>query len=150
MEGSGSMSLALLRKFAFSVCGIGLLGIVASCGVSVIKPPPPEAVLAGYWNVTFDPPGLNEVLVFDEIGHIAQRIITTGSGVGAITDTDTNVHKSTSVNGNVVHIETNDGAVFDGTMNDDKNVITGRFSSVVVIGDHTISRDEGAATLTKQ
>jgi hypothetical protein len=107
-------------------------------------------VLAGYWNVTFDPPGLNEVLVFDEIGHISQRIITTGSGVGAITDTDTNVHKSTSVNGNVVHIETNDGAVFDGTMNDDKNVITGRFSSVVVIGDHTISRDEGAATLTKQ
>lgn len=119
----------------------------ANCGISLNVTPPPEAVLLGAWTVTFTPDtGVNETLVFNEVGRLIERRIK----VGSTTVSQTDVHRLTRVTGNAVHIETTDNNVFDGTLNADKNVISGTFSTVLTIGGTMISTENGGATLTKQ
>ncbi|HUN81863.1 MAG TPA: hypothetical protein VMV81_10175 [Phycisphaerae bacterium] len=162
--------MALTSRFPLKIICIALLASFAGCGTTVVKAPPPEAVLAGTWSVVFDPPGYNESLVFDENGHVTERIIQFGSGVGSTTVTQTNIHKSTSVDGAAVHIELVDTGtllpggstvpdcplfqtctvVFDGSINDALNVISGRFSIQSTSANMTTSTDQGGATLTKQ
>lgn len=141
------MALTRLQKLLTLACGLILLVGVGACGVTFVSTPPPEAVLAGAWKVAFVPDtGLDETLIFDANGRLSERRIK----VGTTTVSQTDVHRLTRVTGNAVHIETSDNNVFDGTLNDAKNVISGDYSTIIVAGGTTISNDNGLATLTKQ
>lgn len=117
-----------------------------NCNVGFNITPPAEAVLFGSWNVLLaSNPSLQEILVFNESGRLIERRIT----VGSTTVSQPDVHRLTRVSGNNVRIETSDNNVFEGTLNADKNIIDGKFSTIISIGNTTITTDNGGVTLTK-
>jgi len=124
----------------------------ASCNVRLgPPPPPPEAALEGTWKFTLSTdPSLDEVLVFDDTGRLVERRRT----VGATTISQTDIHRSTKVDGDSVTIEAvgdlGENNVFEGSFNADKTVITGTLSNVITLGSTTFTTKIGDATLTKQ
>ncbi|MBI5763572.1 MAG: hypothetical protein HZA51_08625 [Planctomycetes bacterium] len=134
------------NQFVAGLFVVALLAVVPSCNIGFNVTPPAEAILFGAWNVLLaSNPSLQEILVFNESGRLVERRIT----VGATTVSQPDVHRLTRVSGNNVRIETSDNNVFEGTLNADKNIIDGKFSTILTIGSTTITTDNGGVTLTK-
>ena len=112
--------------------------------------PPPEAVLEGTWDLTPDHELVltRNVFVFNELGRITEM----RSVFLAITITERDIHRSTSVVGNNVTIATTGDLIFEGTFNADFTVATGSLSTKFTIPftSTEISIDKGTATITKQ
>ncbi len=134
------------------LCSLLLLlawGLGGGCQ-TVPTTPPPEAVLAGTWDLATDQDlGLTKtVLVFDQLGRIEEM----QSVFLAITVTERDVHRSTVVSGSNVTISTTTNLIFQGTFNDDFTVATGQLSTEFTIPftSTQITIDQGDATLTKR
>jgi hypothetical protein len=121
---------------------------LAACNLQLVTTPPPEAILLGTWRLIPIPDSsiTQQYLVFNEVG----RLIELRTKTGNITVTETNIHQLTRVTGNAVRIETTKNTVFEGILNDEKNIITGNVSTVIMLGGTTITTDDGPATLNKQ
>ncbi|RIK68517.1 MAG: hypothetical protein DCC65_02675 [Planctomycetota bacterium] len=120
---------------------------LSGCGSAPL--PPPEAVLAGSWVLTSQDSGQNgKVFVFDSVGTLIE-IRTT---MGQTTFIDRNVHKVTWVSGQSAFIETRDGLIIEGALNDADNILTGsmRTELDIIFTDDTLVTELGPATLTKQ
>ncbi|MFH1417651.1 MAG: hypothetical protein ABII12_05110 [Planctomycetota bacterium] len=141
-------ALARYQRVYPLVC-ILFLGIGGGCE-TIPSVPPPEAVLAGTWDLTPDQYlGLaKNVFVFDELGRITEM----RSVFLAITVTERDVHRSTSVVDRNVSIATTGNLIFDGTFNDDFTIATGKLTTEFTIPftSTEISIDQGNATLTQQ
>ncbi|MEW6252491.1 MAG: hypothetical protein AB1716_17785 [Planctomycetota bacterium] len=118
--------------------------------------PPPEAVLAGVWQMVpsqnFNPQLTNWFLTFDEDGELTQVSYTFA---GAATVTWNNPPSATTVNGTAVFIsvtQSGNGLTFDGTLNSATapTSATGTLNSNLVVGGVTITVNQGPATLNKQ
>ncbi|HVP12245.1 MAG TPA: hypothetical protein VMV94_13790 [Phycisphaerae bacterium] len=123
----------------------------AGCGV--LFAPPPEAVLAGTWNLTTQTtePLTQLLLTFDQNGTLTTIVYQIGTDLAITTAV---VSSSTDVNGKQVTISTTflGGTLsFNGTLNDANNVITGTLTTEIVLAPlTTVTINGGAATLTKQ
>lgn len=144
------MSLTRVRRITLCFPAAVLLAAPVSCNITLT--PPPEAVLAGSWKVAVsNNTDLDETLVFDATGKLIERRIR----AGATTVSQTDVHRSTKVDGNTVRIQTvgdqlfGGDNVFEGTFNADKTIIIGTLSTVISAGSTTITTSVGNATLTK-
>ncbi len=124
-------------------------GLASGCQ-TVPMTPPPEAVLAGTWDLATDQDVdlTKTVLVFDQLGRIEEM----RSVFLAITVTERDVHRSTVVDGSNVTISTTTNLNFQGTFNDDFTVATGKLSTEFLIPftSTRITIDQGDATLTKR
>ena len=117
------------------------------CDVNVT--PPAEAVLFGAWLLGSSDSGQNgKVYVFDAAGRLTE--IRTTSGNTTLVERD--VHDTTQVVGMNVSVRTKGNVIFEGTLNDALNLITGTLRSEFTIPftNNVISTNYGAATLTKQ
>jgi len=136
------------QRVFLPVC-ILFMGIGSGCE-TVPSVPPPEAVLAGTWDLIPDQDLVltRNVLVFDELGRITEL----RSVFLAITVTERDIHRSTSVVGHAVTIATTGDLLFEGIFNDDFTVATGKLSTEFTIPFTSIeiSINQGDATLTKQ
>jgi hypothetical protein len=138
---SGTLRLAVLA--------MPLTGLLAGCFTPA---PPAAAVLAGTWAVTVEnAPDLKELLLtFDSSGNIqtvqyqigSNAIITVPAPVGATSVENSTVSISVSFNTNTL--------AFNGTLDDANNVITGSLTTLIAVGDVTVTIDNGPTTLTKQ
>lgn len=135
------------RLFSYLLAGACAASAVTGCGSAPL--PPPEAVLEGSWVLTSQDSGQNgKVFVFDSIGTLIEiRTI-----MGQTTFIDRNVHRVTWVSGQSAYIETRDGLIIEGSLNDSADVLTGslRTELDILFTDDTLLTDLGPATLTKQ
>ena len=139
------MSGHRIRSYSTLLAGLVLVS-GSNCNIGFNVTPPAEAVLFGAWNVALaTDPGLSEILLFNESGRLIERRITGG----ATTLSQQDVHRLTRVVGNNVRIETSDNNVFEGTLNEAKYIIDGKFSTILTIGSTTITTDNGGVTLSK-
>jgi YD repeat-containing protein len=121
--------------------------LAGGCDVNVT--PPAEAVLFGTWLLGSSDSGQNgKVYVFDAAGKLTEIRTTSGN----TTLVERNVHGATQVVGMNVSIRTKGNVIFEGTLNDTLNLISGMLRSEFTIPftNNVISTDYGAATLTKQ
>jgi hypothetical protein len=137
-------SAGALAAVVISLAGL----LVAGCPSPT---PPPEAILAGTWELTTEETTELEqtLLTFDANGNLDKVVYQ----IGNITFTDNNPRGSTTVNGQTVTIDATfagSGQIFNGTLNADNTVITGTSGTVIRFGNLTIDIDNGAVTLTKQ
>ena len=132
----------------------GLVLATALLGGCPAATTPPEAVLAGTWQLVpseqFTPPLSDWFLTFDSNGELTKVSYTFA---GFATVTWNNPPAATTVNGSSVYISTTqsgNGLTFSGTLNSTNTVATGTLSSNLIVGGITISVNQGPATLTKQ
>lgn len=134
-----------------SYWGLGILTAItlalAGCGTSSV--PPAEAVLFGSWLLGSTDSGQNgKVYVFDANGRLTEIRSTSGN----TTLIERDVHDSVTVVGMNVSVRTKGNVIFEGTLNDALNLITGTLRSEFTIPftNNVISTNYGNATLTKQ
>lgn len=142
---------ALLReqKAARMLPLLGLL-IAAGC-VPLVLQPPPEAVLAGKWEVVqgADPSLSSTFWTFDDFGNLVEM----ETKIGAVTVTQRALVSSTDVNGDNVLVQLgfeSNNMNFRGTLNEERTRAEGTISVVMSWGPTTVTIDGGAATLVKQ
>lgn len=124
------------------------MSAIAGCG-NRVPIPPPEAVLAGAWLLTSQDSGQNNKLfIFDSAGRLIEIRTTMGNN----TFVDRDVHDTTRVDGQNVFIRTRGNLIFEGTLSDDLNVITGslRTEIDIIFTNDTLITELGPATLTRQ
>lgn len=131
--------------------GLGILVAIplalAGCGTNAV--PPPEAVLFGSWLLGSTDSGHNgKVFVFDANGRLSEIRTTTGN----TTLIERDVHNTVTVIGMNVSVRTKSNLIFEGTLNDALNLITGTLRSEFTIPftNNVIATNHGDATLTKQ
>ncbi|HKQ49933.1 MAG TPA: hypothetical protein VJZ71_17800 [Phycisphaerae bacterium] len=119
----------------------------AGCGT---EGPPPGAVLQGAWLLSAPESSDHDgkLFVFDGNGTLIEIRETSGNQ----TFIDRNPHRETIVNGTFVRIVTQGDLIFEGNLNDARNVINGHLQSefTVFFTDDVIITDLGNATFTKQ
>lgn len=130
--------------------GLGLL-VGGGCP-PVDTTPPPEAILAGTWQLmTEQATELNQTfLTFDSSGQLDKVTYKIADNA---TITDNSPRGTTTVNGQSVTIDATfagSGQLMNGTLNDDNTVITGNSGTVVKFLSIEINVDNGAITLTRQ
>jgi len=124
---------------------------LTACDVSVPAGLPGfsnASALEGTWKLVMtDNPGGAEVFyVFDAGGRLSEiRTVT-----GTVTVTARNVHKSVTLEGSRLRIVTSKDSVFEGELNAERTIATGKLATEITVGDVTATISNGAATLTKQ
>ncbi|MHC4444242.1 MAG: hypothetical protein ACYTF1_25020 [Planctomycetota bacterium] len=114
-------------------------------------PPPPEAVLAGTWQLTHetDQPLTDFFLTFDSSGNLVKLSFTVGDNITV----ESPIKSATvSVQGTAVQITTEFMAgnlTFNGTLNETNNIIQGRLTNTITVFGISIIIDNGVATLTR-
>lgn len=135
-----------LRRF-------GLFGVLllaqAACQVPVpsLFPAPPQ-VLTGTWKIESPDanPDQQQFYVFDA----ADRLIEIRTVIGSVTLSQRDVHREVTIDGSRVRIITTLSDIFDGTLNDERTVISGSMATEITVGSITATITNGAATLTRQ
>jgi len=150
------MNSARLR-FALSILPLVL---VSGCVWFAIPDPgpPPEAVLAGTWQViTGNESDITELLwVFDENGNLVENRYKVPTLVGEATTTEHDPADETTVDGSAVTVRIpfaiNYFFLFEGTLNQAQDRVEGQISINYdnPVFDTTISIDRGAASMVKQ
>lgn len=123
-----------------------LFTLGGSCGVNL--GPPAEAILAGAWKITAqDPVQNNRTFVFGESGRLSEI----RTMIGPTTLIERNVHDTTRVTGQSVFVKTSGNLIFEGTLNDAADTITGALRTEVAIPftSNTLITELGPATLNR-
>jgi len=128
--------------------------IVVLCGacITVDTTPPPEAILAGTWQLTTEQTTelTQTFFTFDSAGQLDKVTYKIGDNA---TITDNSPRGTVSVSGASVTIDATfagSGQIINGTLNDENDVITGDSGTVIRFLSIEINVDNGAITLTKQ
>jgi len=130
------------------VIAVPFVTLLSGC----FPPPPPTSVLEGTWKLTVEgAPDLRDLLLtFDSDGNIQtvqyqigdNAIITVPAPIGATSVENDTVTISVTFNSNTL--------AFNGTLNDTNDIITGSLTTLITVGDVTVTIDNGPATMTKQ
>jgi hypothetical protein len=118
---------------------LGVVGLILS-GCAVVVPPDGDAAfLEGTWTIThedpIDPAGVEYEAFFSASGQLSQLTATTADGATATLDTD---GASTAIGGNQVTISIprpTGTSVFEGTLSEDQNTITGSLTQQIDFDD---------------
>jgi hypothetical protein len=141
-----------LRASVFATVAVVSVGLIAGC--PFLPPgPPAAAVLEGTWSITPTEPGdctdCTYEAEFDANGNLIQLRATRADGATAtLTTTDA----STQLDGSDVVITVPDptGArVFEGTLSDDENTMTGSITQEIDLGDLEITLPGGELTFDR-
>ena len=139
------------------VCGLAVIGmcaLIAGCPFTVI-PDNPAAVLEGTWSVTPEDPGdfadWEFEATFDSQGDLTQLHAAGPEGETVTRNID---GTTTEVDGNDVTITvpnlTDTGVtVFEGTLSEDQNTMTGSTTEEIDLGDLEVVVPGGALTLER-
>ena len=128
-----------------------LLAIPFTLVSGCVSPPPPEAVLAGTWQLTqeTDEQLTDFFLTFDSSGNLVKLSFTVGDN---ITVESPITSATVSVQGAAAQITTECMAgdlTFNGTLDETNNIIQGQLTSTITVFGISIIIDNGAATLTR-
>ena len=135
----------------WALCTLLLLPLAMTMGCLSVFPPK-EAVLAGSWMLAAtSQEGLSPTtLTFDTQGRLTQVTIQTSSTVQVlplILSSSTNVDdQDVTIDADMLLFGT---LRFNGTLDTDQKVITGKLTTNLNLGLATVIIDNGAATLTK-
>ena len=130
---------------------VASLGFVVGC--PVVPAPGPEAVLEGTWSITPADPGEFEGFTyearFNSSGDLVEINGTRPDGATASLGID---NATTTVDGSAVSISIprlTGTRVFDGTLSDDQNTITGSMTEDINLGDLEVTLPGGDLTLER-
>lgn len=135
-----------MRRTGFIL--VGMCVLIAGCPF-LPSEPPPEAVLEGDWTTTSEE-GTIAVVRFNDNGVVVNIFAATEEGVTVSVNV---TGASTTLDGSdvTVRIPTATGeAVFEGTLTEDQNTMTGSLDRVITIGDDVvITVPQGDVTLVR-
>ena len=138
-----------MKRKALNVCVVASLGFVVGCPMM----PGPEAVLEGTWSITPADPGDGEGFTyeahFDSSGNLIEITGTRPDGATASLTID---NATTTVDGSAVTISIprpTKTTVFDGTLSEDQNTITGTLTDEIELGDLEVTLPGGDLTLER-
>lgn len=140
-----------MKQRVLSVCAVASLGFVVGC--PIVPTPPAEAVFEGTWTVTPAEPGDFEGFAyearFDSSGKLVEITGTRPDGATASLDVD---DATTTLDGSSVTVSIprpTRTTVFNGTLSDDQNTITGTISDEIELGDLEVTLPGGDLTLER-
>ena len=137
-----------MKRQVMGLCAVASLAFVVGCPVVT---PPPEAVLEGRWSITPADPGEFEEFTyegtFDGDGQLVELEATRDDGATATLDTTGSV---TTLDGSDVTISVSVGVattrVFEGTLSEDQNTMTGSLTDEIDLGDLEVTVPGGELT----
>ena len=141
-----------MKRKALSLCVAASMCFVVGCPVA--PAPGPEAVLEGTWEIIPADPGDFEGFTFearfDSDGNLVE-INGTRPEDGATASLDID-NATTTVDGSAVTISIprpTKTTVFDGTLSEDQNTITGTLTDEIELGDLEVTLPGGDLTLER-
>ena len=140
-----------MKREVLSLCVVASLGLGVGC--PLVPAPGPEAVLEGTWSITPADPGEFEGFTyearFNSNGDLVEINGTRPDGATASLGIN---NATTTVDGSAVSISIprlTGTRVFDGTLSDDQNTITGSITDEIDLGDLEVSLPGGELTLER-